>query len=710
MSVQPDASEEIAVAEIVLDGSDNASPAPEEILEHERRAKGSKKGTKRQKPGLRPKGKFAKTRAENSALGSSFVEPEDDNFEVKIDQHSSQSLRGKKRNSDEMSQDVNPVVASSNPVTQVQPRPTKRRGTRSSVAYARKDPVSTLEFNMDDDTRMTGAETMPPPAPKQRQVGKRGRPRYSSNTRKVSAASTASKASLRATVSDDDEIDAAVEADLDRPLTEDESEPEEVEAPKIKSRRLTRTRPGSNKATASVAPARRTTRANSVTVDDRSLNNTNMPSQELNLGLSEHIKVVALSVTELAEEEIIGKKQSDEEIVSPNLKSSAKAETGKEQVLRVEISNKASDKDERRTTSIVQSQEEKQPSRGIPTHNSQPSRTSKDFSASTNLKSPVTGSTIDVDDSRPETDVNVAGQLHSKKGRKKGPVATKKGKGAKYLPPTNQRTETDSQAEVGKQDFLDERIQPALPSKEVDVGDAKADEDPKSDRQMPTDQAIAVSVPLSKEAVPSTETASAQTSKFTADNHWSYAKGDLITPADSADQSDRESGIARSPATQLQAPSPRQTPKAAASPQSSDAENQPPSSRPSALRPPLSTQTPSKIRSPRIPLAVTTPTASSTKGDRFRLQSTLPWTAIDFEKIFTVSPAAGKENTLGCNTIALKQKLSSPEKDMTVEEWIRWNAQRGEDQLRGDCERLVGRFEDEGVRALKTLEGIICVE
>ena len=52
--------------------------------------------------------------------------------------------------------------------------------------------------------------------------------------------------------------------------------------------------------------------------------------------------------------------------------------------------------------------------------------------------------------------------------------------------------------------------------------------------------------------------------------------------------------------------------------------------------------------------------------------------------------------------------LSSPERKMSVQEWILFNAKSGEERLRRECERLVGRFEGEGVRALKALEGIVC--
>ena len=52
--------------------------------------------------------------------------------------------------------------------------------------------------------------------------------------------------------------------------------------------------------------------------------------------------------------------------------------------------------------------------------------------------------------------------------------------------------------------------------------------------------------------------------------------------------------------------------------------------------------------------------------------------------------------------------LSSPERKMSVQEWILCNARSGEERLRRECEMLVGRFEGEGVRALKALEGIVC--
>lgn len=67
-----------------------------------------------------------------------------------------------------------------------------------------------------------------------------------------------------------------------------------------------------------------------------------------------------------------------------------------------------------------------------------------------------------------------------------------------------------------------------------------------------------------------------------------------------------------------------------------------------------------------------------------------------------------KENQLNPKKGAKAQQilLTSPEKRMTVEEWIRYNAGKGEEKLRVECERTVGRFESQGVIALKALEGL----
>ncbi|KAF2642517.1 inhibitor of apoptosis repeat-containing protein [Massarina eburnea CBS 473.64] len=53
---------------------------------------------------------------------------------------------------------------------------------------------------------------------------------------------------------------------------------------------------------------------------------------------------------------------------------------------------------------------------------------------------------------------------------------------------------------------------------------------------------------------------------------------------------------------------------------------------------------------------------------------------------------------------SIKQRLTDPEKQMTVEEWVLYNAKRGEEQLRVECERQILAFEAQGRRALAAID------
>ncbi|KAK8159787.1 hypothetical protein IWX90DRAFT_441328 [Phyllosticta citrichinensis] len=182
------------------------------------------------------------------------------------------------------------------------------------------------------------------------------------------------------------------------------------------------------------------------------------------------------------------------------------------------------------------------------------------------------------------------------------------------------------------------------------------------------------------------------------------------------------------PAPRSPTPLPKeQTPSP--SPQSSDAENKPPSTRPSATRPPLSTRTPFSARTVRIPLAETTPRTSPSKRTNnigpSGLRTALPWEPVDLENIFLQSPSTkrlmrglgdtdtdDKENDeqeaagLDAAVQRVRRQLTSPEKRMTVEQWVQFQAEAGESRLRGECERMVGLFETASTRALRTLEGV----
>lgn len=67
-----------------------------------------------------------------------------------------------------------------------------------------------------------------------------------------------------------------------------------------------------------------------------------------------------------------------------------------------------------------------------------------------------------------------------------------------------------------------------------------------------------------------------------------------------------------------------------------------------------------------------------------------------------------KENALARSLLRSRgAELTSPEKRMTVEEWIYHNAALAEQMLRRECEAMVSAFEREGSRAMRVLEGLV---
>ncbi|KAI1849380.1 hypothetical protein JX266_004875 [Neoarthrinium moseri] len=135
------------------------------------------------------------------------------------------------------------------------------------------------------------------------------------------------------------------------------------------------------------------------------------------------------------------------------------------------------------------------------------------------------------------------------------------------------------------------------------------------------------------------------------------------------------------------------------SPQSSDAENQPPSSKPS--------NTASSTRVALAPVASTPVRSSPSRRNNNLLgglQSNQPWAPADIEMIFE---DLDKENAVPSSDLLKGLQLSSPEKKMTVEEWIYHNAGLAEQKLKIECETMVSKFESEGGRAMRSLEELI---
>ncbi|KAK4144553.1 uncharacterized protein C8A04DRAFT_11443 [Dichotomopilus funicola] len=98
------------------------------------------------------------------------------------------------------------------------------------------------------------------------------------------------------------------------------------------------------------------------------------------------------------------------------------------------------------------------------------------------------------------------------------------------------------------------------------------------------------------------------------------------------------------------------------------------------------------------------------------LQSSHPWHPADLDLIFSSSPikspySRNDDSASSSKSVAALLRrgaeLTSPEKKMTVEQWIYHNAGLAEQKLKRECEAMVAAFEAEGERAMTVLEGLV---
>ena len=545
----------------------------------------ARKAGRPKKAKAKGRGKALKSKEEEPQI-SSFMEPEDDNFEVKVPAPPSRTTRGKKRTSEEM--ETNSVLQD-----EIQP-PTKRRATRtrSGTVKPQTEPGSLDHEKDTTDVQMADAEEVPP-APVSKKGGKGAKKRGSSSVRKASNLSTASKASLRAAIPADEEIEAALEADLDRPLTDDEAQ-EPIDEQKPQTCRLTRTKQSSRKgpALASIASVRMAARASAES------------QKELSLHAMDHV------ATKEKEPSVLDDTQDQRPTKSANgrkVKKDSTAEPAYE------------------TATELQNQ-------------------SIDYELS---------NAMDVDDMVNHETTHALPRVQ--------------------VVVEVQSTARESSGTIGTVQAVKEQIAKPKGTK----GRPKGKKNSKIEQESQVDDESPVEANVQSPHAPTTQSEP--------------------LPIDNSPQVQAQPP----PTPQNQIPSP--TP----SPQSSDAENHPPSSRPSQTRPPPPQLSPLQSRTTRVPLAASTPNTSPSKRNVARLETTYPWSAVDLDYIFLNSPNVDKENA---DLADLKNVLTSPEKKMTVEEWIKYNARNAEEKLKAECERTVGKFESEGVRALKALEGIVCLE
>lgn len=661
--------------------------------------RGKKSGKSRKAP-TKAKAKALNINLSEPAKSTSHMEPEDEDFEVKIEKASAGKENTYKRKSDEMEDSgmYGPNQVISDP--DMNPPPAKRRTTRASnsIMAAEKPSNKTLTndhgHEMDIDNIQETASAPISTVKKGLQRGaKRGGKEISSVVRKASATATAPGVSSGDIIPSDGALDAALEADLDRPLTDDEVEAGEPDIVYPKMRRLTRTRPGSRDGPSSLALERRTTRLSSQPFQVPRLGEQNLLPQVASRVVERAVPSASRLTTEnLLPNDLPNDPSAADTVdafVQPKTKQAKSKKSAKSRPVSRQLSKKPAQP-------LISS-----PTAGLPG--------SSENSVTLDHEPQVVE-----DESGNETDVSAVTKSFVKRGGQKG----KQLKNAPLLSP-KQKKATRREVKKGSSHSESMFVATAMnPLEDVSAMISSHDNQmisPNKEKVSPLEE------PTTSRSKTYLEPLGSIKSVEGSDRQTSIRSPIAVQPIDQAtntphlSQSERESTPLQAlPVAENSArhPSAQTTPRPAASPQSSDAENRPPSSRPSSIRPPLLVSSPSKSQMIRIPL-VATPTASPSKRNISRLQSTMPWSAIDYDKIFLGSPA-DKENS---NPFDLKSatngetvSLTSPEKQLSLEEWIHFNGRRGEEYLRSECERVIGKFEGEGVRALKTLEGIICVD
>ncbi|MCJ1380934.1 hypothetical protein MMC17_004043 [Xylographa soralifera] len=693
---------------------------------------------------------------EESTQNSSFVEPEDDDFEVKVHTDSLEDHRGTKRPSSEMEAIDPPLEGAA--------KTAKRRATRtrSSTIRPQMVPDHAESFEAVSDMHMTDTKGMPPPTlPLLKKGGKPGRTRGSSTGRKASNMSTASKASLRG-VPTDTEIDAALEADLNRPLTDDDAEEGEAcRGPK--SRRLTRNRPESKQVSASVAPARESTHISTLSVEDDQVEVRveilNIFELDAALGtIDENLHSISTSLQEehsmttktktrkpkgqakvsitpnaLKRQDVSRVEQEhstvhqptsiEVEVMAPGNNEGNKANTKNGDVTQEFTTKKRS-----AARSKLKQLDPCQPScqlTGRGKAESLVSTAKAPVESQLDMETSVLTTKVAADELLYESDTNTMAEAPLRPGSKKG-KASKKGETLKKVdspqrfentPPISTKRAEEDPVPIAPRnvDFVkgEAAVGTSVPlaftadfetrtkAREGSVEQPNAAQEaevskPKPGRGRPKGKASCLSSCMMEKQ-----------DERTPEPHALPSQGPPITAVGAVETFASSTRLTDTFSPTLQPPTPKPVvPSPTPSPQSSDAENQPPSSRPSQQCPPLFETSPSRPHAERIPLAASTPdTSPSRRNVASVVQTTFPWTAIDIENILLGSPEAARPlPQISMN--GLMNCLSSPERKMTVEEWIHFNAEKGEEDLRNECERLVGKFEGEGNRALRALEGV----
>ena len=625
-------------------------------------------------------GKGRKTKPKKSDVVEIAMapEPEDAGFEVKIEV-APKSTRTKKRKSDETHDAASSLVEVGAPAP-------KRRATRTRGSVA----VGDVGIGLEHVGNSVGTEDHPKSA---RSGQTKGRISTTRSSRKASAASLAS---LRATAPNDDEIDAALEADLHRPLSRNE---ETVDAGIKQNVARPREAAMSYQAMFGIGSMEVDEAAIEAELHTIELESKPLPKAKVAKGKQPRKPSgkQQAAAKKVAEAEAEAQRQA-EEGVSQQISSEL------EHSLSMQHSPPITQPKRQRATS-------RQPSRQLPARST---RASVFSGNETNVNTADDwGGIVKGVPEEPDNDIglSMASQSAVVRGSSnRGGDTDRNRKSSKEVAsrnigeivrgrdqPSNGIIDNVARVSTGNKDEIaedlsttEEKYYTPAPESYQTVYKVKISKP----RGRPPKSALAAAAASVSTTLPDTNGVVQEPPSAPA----SVLPISLVTKI--------VNQIARSSTPPPMEKTPSQ------SPQSSDAENHPPSSKPSALAKnaaiPHSNTT-------RIPLAIQTPAKSPSKRHVIAgLQTLNPWTSVDLDLVFLKSP--GDENVTRNDILkeavdTLKNGgITSPEKKMTVEEWIHYNAEMAEKKLRNECERMVGSFEREGTRAMRALEGVECVE
>jgi len=576
--------------------------------------------------------KAAKARKPAAAKGRKTRAKKDDAVEVLEHEEGldappppAKPARGRKRASDAMEDSV---------ITNAEAPAPKKRATRGRVSNNMDASVLTT---VSQDTEMADA----PPA--KRPTGrKKGRTSNAKTARKASSSSLrsqASTASLRAHVPDDDELDRQLQADLERPLTDDEG----VAADSDSEKRQAAPAPAKGRPRKGTTSKKAASQSQEEQKDDYAMFNP-APAEP------------------------------DEKDVDAELKALEAEMNAAEQVEVLEVPKKGRKAGTRKASKQTKKVQEPAPPPPEPVE--EPAEEEE-----VALIEPVPAPAavpVPVPVPAPAPEPEVAEELDTSSGT----VVTKT-TGARTSAGTKARGRPPKKPRVSQpvDDEPEERPPPPVPAH------ARTTTKP---------------APVPDSSPPLKETP-AKVVSHTPSGPTPVRTGKALPPPPppfsitrkptAQPQTPRSNRITTTPSAKQATLSPSQ------SPQSSDAENQPPSSKPAT-----SAVAPAK----RVVLApvAATPVRCGSPSRRnvvAGLRSTARWTAADLDAVFA-SPDDGGIGALLRRDAA---ELDSPEKRMTVEEWVYHNAGLAEQKLRHECEAMVSSFEKEGTKAMGVLEGLV---